>query len=282
VSWFEAIVLGIVQGLTEFLPISSTAHLRIIPAFAGWSDPGAAFTAIIQLGTTVAVLIYFREELWRVASAWLRSLRSPNRFRPRSGDARMGWYLILATIPIAIFGFIFKDQIENGARDLYLIGTVLILFSFVMLAADRLGRFDRSEKSINRTDAVIVGLAQSLALVPGVSRSGATISAGLFRGFTRETAARFSFLLSLPAIVLAALFEMRGVVSGSDALETKAGESISGGQVVVSCVFAFIVGYASIAFLLRYLTRHGLTVFVVYRIVLGVAVLSLTASGAIS
>src|SRR3954468_10693899 len=281
-SIFEAIVLGVVQGLTEFLPISSTGHLRIIPAFAGWSDPGAAFTAIIQLGTTVAVLIYFREDLWRVGSAWLRSLRSRDRFRPASGDARMGWYLILATIPIAIFGFIFKDQIEDGARDLYLIGTALIVFAFVMLAADRLTPQDRSERSIRRGDALVIGLAQALALVPGVSRSGATISAGLLRGFNRETAARFSFLLSLPAIVLAALFEMRGVISGSDALETKAGESISAGEVVVSCFFAFLVGYASIAFLLRFLTRHGLGVFVVYRLVLGVAVLALTASGAIS
>jgi undecaprenyl-diphosphatase len=282
VSWFEAIVLGVVQGLTEFLPISSTGHLRIIPAFAGWSDPGAAFTAIIQLGTTVAVLIYFREDLWRVARAWLTSLRSRDRFRPTSRDARMGWYLIVATIPIAIFGFIFKDQIETGARDLYLIGTALIVFAFAMLAADRLTPKDRDERSIRRGDAVFIGVAQALALVPGVSRSGATISAGLLRGFDRETAARFSFLLSLPAIVLAALFEMRGVISGSDALETKAGESISAGEVVVSCFFAFLVGYASIAFLLRYLTRHGLGVFVVYRIVLGVLVLSLTASGAIS
>jgi len=283
VSWLEAIVLGIVQGLTEFLPISSTGHLRIIPAFAGWSDPGAAFTAIIQLGTTLAVLIYFRRDLWRVASAWLRSLRAPAGSPLRSSvDARMGWYLILATIPIVIFGFAFKDQIENGARDLYLIGTVLIVFAVVMWVADRLASLDRDERSIGRGDAVAIGLAQALALVPGVSRSGATISAGLLRGFDRETAARFSFLLSLPAIVLAALFEMRGVVGGSDSLATKAGESISAGEVVVSCVFAFFVGYASIAFLLRFLTRHGLTVFVVYRLVLGVVVLALTASGAIS
>src|SRR3954467_10522477 len=163
-SLFEAIVLGIVQGLTEFLPISSTGHLRIVPAFAGWSDPGAAFTAIIQLGTTVAVLIYFREDLWRVARAWLTSLRSRDRFRPASGDARMGWYLILATIPIAVFGFIFKDQIENGARDLYLTGTGLIVFAFVMLAADRLARLDRDERSIGRSDALLIGLAQALAL----------------------------------------------------------------------------------------------------------------------
>ena len=279
-SWLEAVILGVVQGLTEFLPISSTGHLRIIPAFAGWSDPGAAFTAIIQLGTTVAVLIYFRADLWRVARAWLRSLRDP---AVRSDvDARMGWYLIIATIPIVVFGFTFQDQIETGARDLYLIGIVLIVFAFVMLAADRLARQDRDEREIGRGDALAVGFAQALALIPGVSRSGATISAGLLRGFTRETAARFSFLLSLPAIVLAALFQMRGVVDGSEELTTKAGESISAGDVIVASVCAFIVGYASIAFLLRFLTRHGLGVFVVYRLVLGVAVLALAASGAIS
>ena len=279
-SWLEAIILGIVQGLTEFLPISSTGHLRIVPAFAGWSDPGAAFTAIVQLGTTLAVLIYFREDLLRVARAWFRSLRDPSV--RGDVDARLGWYLIIATIPIVIFGFIFKDQIETGARDLYLIGIVLILFSFVMLAAERMGRQVRDEKSVVRRDAIVIGLAQALALVPGVSRSGSTISAGLFLGMKREVAARFSFLMSLPAIVLAALFEMRGVISGSDALETKAGESISAGEVVVSCFFAFVVGYFAIAFLLRFLTRHGLEVFVVYRIVLGIAVLALVSSGAIS
>jgi undecaprenyl-diphosphatase len=273
----QAIVLGVVQGRTEFLSISSTAHLRIVPALMGWEDPGAAFTAVCQLGTEAAVLIFFRHELWAIVRKWLGG---PRRFD--DPDVRLGWYLIIATIPIVIFGFAFKDQIENGARDLYLIGTVLIVFAFVMLAADRMARLDRRESAIRRPDAISIGLAQALALVPGVSRSGATISMGLFRGFTRETAARFSFLLSLPAIVLAALFEMRKVVSGSDTLTTKAGESISAGEVIVSCVFAFIVGYASIAFLLRYLTRHGLGVFVVYRIVLGVAVLSLTASGAIS
>lgn len=279
-SWLEAITLGIVQGLTEFLPVSSTGHLRIVPAFAGSADPGAAFTAIVQLGTTLAVLIYFRGDLWRVLTTFLRSLRDPSL----RGDvnARMGWYLIVATIPIVIFGFAFQHQIETGARDLYLIGTVLIVFSFVMLAAERVGRRERGEGDIERRDAIAIGVAQAMALVPGVSRSGATISAGLFLGMKREAAARFSFLLSLPAIVLAALFEMRGVVGGSDSLTTKADEAIGTGHVIVSCFFAFIVGYASIAFLLRFLTRHGLGVFIWYRIVLGAAVLALTASGAIS
>src|SRR3954453_17184144 len=176
-SIFEAIVLGVVQGLTEFLPISSTGHLRIVPAFVGWDDPGSAFTAVIQLGTTVAVLIYFREDLWRIARAWFASLRAGGA--RHSQDARLGWYIVLGTIPIGIFGLALKNQIEKGARDLYLIGTMLIVFGLVMLAADRATRQDRDLETMRPADGVFVGLAQALALVPGVSRSGATISAGL-------------------------------------------------------------------------------------------------------
>src|SRR3954447_11811414 len=177
-SLFEAIVLGIVQGLTEFLPISSTGHLRIVPAFVGWDDPGSAFTAVIQLGTTVAVLIYFREDLWRIARAWLSSLR--RRGAQSSPDARIGWYIVLGTIPIGIFGLAFKHDIEHGARSLYLIGTVLIVFGFVMLAAERFATRRRELASMTPVDGAFIGIAQALALVPGVSRSGATISAGLF------------------------------------------------------------------------------------------------------
>src|SRR4051794_19578268 len=213
-SALEAIVLGIVQGLTEFLPISSTGHLRIVPAFVGWEDPGAAFTAVVQLGTTAAVLIYFRNDLWRIALAWADSVRT--RGRRRDLDARLGWYIFIGPIPIGIFGLIFKDQIENGARDLYLIGIALIVFGFVMLAADRLSVKTRDIQDMNVRDGLFVGTAQALALVPGVSRSGATISAGLFAGLTREAAARYSFLLSTPAIVLAALFELKGIVDGSE------------------------------------------------------------------
>ena len=273
-SVLEAIVLGIVQGLTEFLPISSTGHLRIVPAFAGWEDPGSAFTAIVQLGTTLAVLIYFREDLWRIAQAWFGSLRDPEV--RKTLDARLGWYLIVATVPISIFGFAFHNQIETGARDLYLIGSVLIVFALIMLAADRLGRRERGDDDITLRDSIAIGLAQAAALVPGVSRSGSTISMGLFLGMKAETAARFSFLLSSPAVVLSALYSMRGVVTGEDT--TDAGV----GNILIAVVFAFIFGYASIAFLLRYLTSHGLGVFVVYRVVLGVLVLSLTAAGAIS
>ena len=269
-SLIEEIVLGITQGLTEFLPISSTAHLRIVPAFLGWDDPGAAWTAVVQLGTMAAVLLYFREDLLKVARTWLASLRDPSR---RSElDARLGWYLVIGTIPIAIFGFIFKDQIESGARDLYLIGTMLIVFGLVLLAADKVGTHSRRLEQINNRDGVLIGLAQALALVPGVSRSGATISAGLFQGFDRPSAARFSFLLSVPAVVLSGLFELRHAGT--------AGGTVGG--LVIATLLAFVVGYASIAFLLRYLATHSTVLFVVYRVVLGTVVLVLTAGGAIS
>src|SRR3954468_13903578 len=273
-SLLEAIVLGIVQGLTEFLPISSTGHLRIVPAFVGWDDPGSAFTAVIQLGTTVAVLIYFREDLWRIARAWLSSLR--RRGAQSSPDARIGWYIVLGTIPIGIFGLAFKHDIEHGARSLYLIGTVLIVFGLVMLAAERYGSRRRELSSMTPVDGAFIGIAQALALVPGVSRSGATISAGLFRGLTREAAARYSFLLSTPAIVLAALFELKGIVDGSEHTGANAAD------ILVATAFAFVFGYWSISFLLRFVTRHGLVWFVLYRFVLGALVLVLTATHAIS
>jgi undecaprenyl-diphosphatase len=266
----HAIVEGIVQGLTEFLPISSTAHLRIVPAFFGWPDPGAAFTAVIQLGTMAAVLLYFRHDLWRIARSWLRSLRDPALRGDL--DARMGWYIILGTIPIGIFGFIFRDQIETGARNLYLIGSALIVLGLVLYAADEVGRRTRTLEQINRDDGVTIGLAQALALIPGVSRSGATISAGLFRGFDRPSAARYSFLLSVPAVVLSGLFELRNV-GGAHQPDV--------GAVIIATLVAFVVGYASIAFLLRYLVRHTMLLFVVYRVVLGVVVIALTAGGAI-
>jgi undecaprenyl-diphosphatase len=206
---FQAIVLGTVQGLTEFLPVSSTGHLRIVPAFLGWEDPGAAFTAVTQLGTLAAVLLYFRKDLLRIARAWLASLRRPE-LRGEL-DARMGWYIILGTIPISIFGLAFAEQIESSARSLYLIGTTLIVLGLLLLAAERAARHDRPLAAINRRDAIVIGFAQALALVPGVSRSGATLTAGLFLGFDRPSAARYSFLLSVPAVVLSGLFELRKI-----------------------------------------------------------------------
>jgi undecaprenyl-diphosphatase len=267
---FEAIVLGLVQGLTEFLPISSSGHLRIVPAFFGWEDPGAAFTAVIQLGTMAAVLLYFRRDLWRIAVAWLRSLRDPEVRGDL--DARMGWYIILGTIPIGVLGLAFKDPIETEFRSLELIGTTLIVFGFVMLAAEAVSRRDRALREITRRDGLVIGFAQALALVPGVSRSGATISAGLLLNFDRAAAARYSFLLSVPAVVLSGLFELRHAGEGNLPI----------GDTALATVIAFVAGYASIAFLLRYLARHTIVVFVAYRVVLGVIVLALAATNTIS
>ena len=273
-SVLEAIVLGIVQGLTEFLPISSTGHLRIVPAFMGWEDPGAAFTAVTQMGTMAAVLLYFRADLLRIAKAWIRSLR--DKEARHELDARLGWYIVLGTIPIGIFGLAFKDQIENGARDLYLIAIALIVLGLVLLWAEKVGKKDRPIERITTRDGIAIGFAQALALVPGVSRSGATLTAGLFMGLEREAAARYSFLLSVPAVVLSGLLELGTILGGGDKQDTPIG------AVIVATILAFIVGYASIAFLLRYLSNHTTTVFVVYRVGLGVLVLVLLSAGVIS
>ena len=273
-SLLQEIVLGVVQGLTEFLPISSTAHLRIVPAFFGWEDPGAAYTAVVQLGTTTAVLIYFRKDLLRIFRAWYPSVFDASRRKEH--DAKLGWFIVLGTIPIGVFGLAFQDQIENGARDLYLISVMLIVVGLILLFAERVAKRERDIDRLDARDGVAIGLAQALALVPGTSRSGATIAAGLFRGLTREAAARYSFLLSSPAILLAALLEGVSLVGGHE------GEAGSPGGLAVATVFAFIVGYASIAFLLRFLANHSTAVFVAYRLGLGALVLALTASGVIS
>jgi undecaprenyl-diphosphatase len=272
VDAIQAIVLGIVQGLTEFLPVSSTAHLRIVPAFFGWDDPGAAFTAVVQLGTVAAVLVYFRRDLWNIAVAWLRSARARER-APLDPDARMGWYIILGTVPIAILGLAFKNPIEDQFRTLELVGSALVLFSFVMLRAEAVSRRDRELSDFTRRDGLIIGCAQALALVPGVSRSGATISAGLFLNFDRTAAARYSFLLSVPAVVLSGLFELRHLGDGGAA---------SAGATAIATLLAFVVGYASIAFLLRYLVHHSIGVFAGYRVVLGLVVVVLSAANIIS
>jgi len=271
VDLFQSIILGIVQGLTEFLPISSSAHLRIVPAILGWEDPGAAFTAVCQLGTEAAVLIYFRHELWAIITKWLRG---PRRFE--DPDVRLGWYLIVATIPIGILGFIFRDSIETGARNLWLIGTMLIVFALVLGYADRVGRHQRNIEQLSPRDGVLIGLAQSFSLIPGVSRSGATMSAGLLLSLERQAAARFSFLLAIPAVVASGLFELKDVVTGDKHVNT------STFNVGVATVVAFFVGYAAIAWLLRYLVSHSVNIFVVYRVVLGSTVLVLVATGAIS
>ncbi|HEU4702629.1 MAG TPA: undecaprenyl-diphosphate phosphatase [Conexibacter sp.] len=267
----QAIVLGVVQGLTEFLPISSSGHLRIVPALLGWEDPGAAFTAVVQLGTMAAVLLYFRGDLLNIGRATAAGLR--DREARRTLDARLGWYIALGTIPIAVLGLLFADPIETEFRNLYLIGTTLIVFGFLMLWIDARSKRERSLDSLEARDGWWIGFAQALALVPGVSRSGATISAGLLRGLDRAAAARYSFLLSVPAVVLSGLFELRHI--GEDG-----GAPV--GATVLAVILAFVTGYASIAFLLRYLARHTLGVFVAYRLVVGALVIALAASGAIS
>jgi undecaprenyl-diphosphatase len=271
---FQAVILGIVQGLTEFLPISSSGHLRIVPAMVGWDDPGAAFTAVIQLGTMAAVVLYFWGDLIRIARAWLASLRDPGRRAEL--DARMGWYLIWGTVPIVIFGFAFSHQIETGARSLYLIGTTLIVLGLLLLVAEKVSSRDRPVESITRRDAIVIGFAQALALIPGVSRSGATITAGLFLGLDRVAAARFSFLLSIPAVVLSGIYELRDVVAGS----AEGGVGVA--PTAVATLLAFVSGYISIAFLLRFLTTHTTAVFVAYRVALGAVVLALAGTGVIA
>jgi undecaprenyl-diphosphatase len=273
-SLLQSIVLGIVQGLTEFLPISSSAHQRIVPALLGWEDPGAAFTAVTQLGTEAAVLIFFRHDLWAIVTVGLRSLRDP-RLRATT-EVRMGWYLLVATIPIGIFGYAFQHQIENGARNLWLIGTTLIVFALVLGYADRRGRHERTIHDLSIRDGVLIGLAQSLALIPGVSRSGATMSAGLLLGLELPAAAKFCFLLASPAVLASGVFELLGIISGE-----KGGDEPLG-YVLAATFIAFVVGYAAIAWFLRYLAHHSVRVFVAYRLALGSLVLVLVAAGAIS
>ncbi len=271
---FQSLVLGLIQGLTEFLPISSSAHQRIVPAMLGWEDPGAAFTAVTQLGTEAAVLLYFRHDLWRIATKWLRALRDSALHG--DPDVRMGWFIIVATVPIGVLGFALQGQIETSARDLVLIGCVLIGFALVLLLADRVGRHDRELDALSVRDGVLIGLAQSAALIPGVSRSGATMTAGLLLGLERAAAARFSFLLAIPAVLASGLFQL------GDALGAEGAGGESAASVALATVVSFVVGYAAIAWLLRYLATHSVGIFVAYRIALGALVLGLVAVGAIA
>ncbi len=268
IGWFEASILGIVQGLTEFLPISSTAHLRILAALSGWADPGAAFTAVTQLGTETAVLLYFRRDIWTILRTWTLSLSRPQlRADPA---ARMGWYVILGTLPIGVLGFLLRDAIETSFRDLRIIAFTLIGFGLVLGVADAVARNVKRLEQLNLPDGLVFGFAQALALVPGVSRSGGTISAGLLLGYRREAAARYAFLLAIPAVVVSGIFELRHI--GED-------QAASWGPTILATVLAFGVGYAVIAWLLRYLAHGSFRPFVIYRVLLGVAVLALVFSG---
>jgi undecaprenyl-diphosphatase len=273
-SWIEAIVLGIVQGLTEFLPVSSSAHLRITSAIFFERDAGASFTAVTQLGTEAAVLLYFAKDIWRITRIWVVGIWDPSL--RSSLDYRMGWYVIVGSVPIALFGLLFKDQIRTAARNLWLVATVLIVFAFVLAFAEYWGRQTRTIQHFTLRDGVVMGFAQAMALIPGVSRSGGTLTAGLFLNLTREAAARYSFLLAIPAVV------MSGVFSIPDVFDTSGGSIPSGAQMVVATLIAFGIGYAAIAWLLRYVAHHTLYLFVLYRVALGSLVLGLLMTGTIS
>jgi undecaprenyl-diphosphatase len=272
-SWVEVIVLGIVQGLTEFLPISSSAHLRITSEIFFDRDAGASFTAVTQLGTEAAVLLYFAKDIWRIVRAFFRGLFNA---RHRDLDYRMGWYVIVGTIPIGVFGLLFKDQIRSGARNLWLVATVLIVFAVILGIAERIGPKVRTLEQFTLRDGIVMGFAQAMALIPGVSRSGGTLTAGLLLNLTREAATRYSFLLAIPAVVLSGLFELENVFNPE-----QGGAAPTGVQMIVATVIAFGLGYASIAWLLRYVAHHTLYAFVVYRIAVGALVLGLLATGTI-
>jgi undecaprenyl-diphosphatase len=272
-SWWQVVVLAVVQGLTEFLPVSSSGHLAIVSRIFFADDAGASFTAVTQLGTELAVLVYFARDIVRIAKAWFNGLLVAAH---RNTDYRMGWYIIIGTIPICILGLFFKDEIRSGVRNLWVIATALVAFSVVIALAERLGRQSRHVDQLNWRDALIVGTAQTLALVPGISRSGATISAGLFLGLERELAARFGFLLAIPAVFASGLFSLPDAFH--PVLE---GMSATGPQLLVATVIAFVIGLAAVAWLLRFLVRHSMYWFVGYRVVAGAAVLILLATGVV-
>jgi undecaprenyl-diphosphatase len=261
---WQAIVLGIVQGLTEFLPVSSTAHLRIVPALLGWQDPVAAFTAVIQLGTLVAVLAYFAREIASITRDTL------------TGKGTLGWMIVAGTMPVVVLGLLFKHHIESTLRSLYVIAFAMMGLALVLALAEWFESRRKALRGMGEVgwlDAIVVGCAQAVALIPGSSRSGCTITGALFMGLNRETAARFSFLLSLPAVFAAGIFEL--VKARHELLNTQSHVV----DLIAATVVSFVVGYASIAFLLGYLKKHTTWVFIIYRLLLGVALLALLSTG---
>ncbi len=270
-GWIEAVVLGIVQGLTEFLPISSSAHLRLVGELFGWEDPGAAFTAIIQIGTEAAVLLYFRKDIWRIVVAWLGSLAGRRKGDP---DARMGWLIIVGSIPIVVLGLLFQDQIETTFRSLWLVAGMLIFFGVLLGIADHVGAKKRKLRDITVGHGVIYGFAQSLALIPGVSRSGGTITAGLFMGYERSAAARYAFLLAIPAVFGSGFYQL--FKSWNEPGVFTLGETAAATGV------AFLVALGVIAFFMNWISKHSFLPFVVYRVAVGTTLLVLLSLGVIS
>ena len=269
-SWVQVIVLSVVQGLTEFLPVSSSGHLRIVSQLFWGEDAGASFTAVIQLGTELAVLVFFAKDIWRILTAWFAGLADKSK---RNFDYRMGWMVIAGTIPVGIAGVLLKDVIRENFRNLWITATVLILFSLVFILAERRGKKTRGFEDLTMKDAVVMGLWQCLALIPGVSRSGGTISGGLFLNLDREVATRFSFLLAIPAVLASGLFSL------PDAFDPQAGQAASGLQLLVGSGIGFVVGYISIAWLLKFVSNHSFAWFAAYRIPLGLLVMALLGTG---
>lgn len=269
-TWLQVIVLSIVQGLTEFLPVSSSGHLRIVSELFWGQDAGASFTAVVQLGTELAVLVFFAKEIWQILTGWFRGLFNKEL---RGFDYRMGWMVIVGTLPVGIIGFFGRDLIREGLRNLWITATVLVLFSFVFIIAEKFGKKQRSFDELTMKDAVVMGFAQCLALIPGVSRSGGTVSAGLFMNLDREVATRFSFLLAIPAVLASGLFSL------PDAFAPQAGQAASAGQLVLGVIITFVLGYASIAWLLKFVAHHSFAWFAAYRIPAGLLVMALLAFG---
>ncbi len=270
-QFIEALILGIVQGLTEFLPISSSAHLRILGEFLpSATDPGATFTAITQIGTEAAVLVYFWGTIVRIISRWAQSLAG--RVPRNDPDARMGWLIIIGSVPIAVLGYLFQDTIRGTFRNLWLVAIVLIVFGLLLGAADYWGRRTRELKDLSYPHGLALGFAQALALIPGVSRSGATTTMGLALGYTRPAAAEYAFLLAVPAVFGSGLYELvqsfEGPTGPYSLLDTAA-----------ATVVAFLVGLAVIAFLMRYLKRGSFLPFVIYRLLLGGTLIVLLSVG---
>ncbi|GAA0204560.1 undecaprenyl-diphosphate phosphatase [Corynebacterium riegelii] len=269
-SWLQVVVLSIVQGLTEFLPVSSSGHLRIVSQLFWGQDAGASFTAVIQLGTEAAVLVFFAKDIWRILTAWFAGLFNPYK---RGLDYRMGWMVIVGTIPVGVAGLLLKDLIRENFRNLWITATVLILFSLVFIVAERIGTKKRGFEELTMRDAIVMGLWQCLALIPGVSRSGGTISGGLLLNLDREVATRFSFLLAIPAVLASGLFSL------PDAFAPQAGQAATGMQLLVGTGIGFVLGYVSIAWLLKFVSHHSFAWFAAYRIPLGILVMILLATG---
>ncbi len=268
-SWLEAITLGVVQGLTEFLPVSSSAHVSIVGRMFGGGDPGAAFTAITQLGTEAAVLIYFRHDIARIIKHWLQAVTG--KIPHSDPDARMGWMVIIGTIPIGVLGLLLSDFIKGPLRNLWITAAMLLIFAIVIWIADRKPAQRKNLRDLSVKDGIAYGFFQALALVPGVSRSGGTIAGGLFMGYTRESAARYSFLLAIPAVLLSGFNQLFDIAS--DPVQP------AWGQILVATLIAFAIGYAVIAWLLNYVSTHNFTPFVIYRIALALVLFALLGTG---